>query len=391
MRVALLLVLALHGAIHLLGFLRWSGLARVPQLSAKTLMPLSNAGSRVFAVAWLTALVVFFVAGTLVLLKRDAWGSVAVFGVILSQALIVLAWRDAKAGTVANLIILIPALIAIAHGRFVTGVEREVREILADAEVHASHVTEDELSELPQSVRVWLTTSRVVGRDRAQLVRLRQEGELRTTKDGPWMPARAEQYFTVDPPTFVWKVETSMLGFLPISGRDRYANGKGAMRIEAGSLVPVVDVANEKIDQGAMLRFLGEIVWFPSAALSPNISWVEESPTSARATMRHAGREVGATFSFDDRGRITTLRAPRYLGGDESAKLERWRVSCREWAIVRGVQIPVAGDVAWDLEAGEFVYYRWRIVDVEENVRGLYDDAPSASPVLPRANAEDVL
>ena len=72
-------------------------------------------------------------------------------------------------------------------------------------------------------------------------------------------------------PEFIWRVRVQMMHVLPVAGRDSYVDGRGRMLIKLGSVVPVVDAADEKIDQGALLRFLGEIVWFPAAALSPYI------------------------------------------------------------------------------------------------------------------------
>ena len=114
------------------------------------------------------------------------------------------------------------------------------------------------------------------------------------------MPVAAAQVFSVDPPGFVWTVDARMMGVLPIAGRDRYVSGHGGMLIELGSLFPVADASGPEIDQGAMLRYLGEIVWFPSAALSDTIAWEAIDTHSARATMRFAGRSVSAVFAFDD-------------------------------------------------------------------------------------------
>jgi Family of unknown function (DUF6544) len=70
--------------------------------------------------------------------------------------------------------------------------------------------------------------------------------------------------------------------------------------------------AMQAIDQGAELRFLAEIVWLPSAALSPYVEWEAIDVTSAKATMRHRGVPVSAVFYFDERGRFSRLTADRY-------------------------------------------------------------------------------
>jgi hypothetical protein len=186
------------------------------------------------------------------------------------------------------------------------------------------------------------------------------------------MPARAEQYFSVDPPGFVWVVDTTAMGIIPVAGRDKYVRGHGNMLIKAASLVNLVNAADPKIDQGSMLRFLGEIIWFPSAALSSKIGWEPIDATSARATLSDGRTSVSAVFSFDERGRVLGLRAERYLGGGAEAKLTPWVVSCSEWRTFEGIQVPSRGDVGWILSSGTFSYYRWEITDLQFNRLGPY-------------------
>jgi hypothetical protein len=64
------------------------------------------------------------------------------------------------------------------------------------------NVSEGDLQAVPESVRRWLRYSQVVGRERPTTVRLRQEGEFQIERRG-WLPYKAEQYFTTDPPAFL--------------------------------------------------------------------------------------------------------------------------------------------------------------------------------------------
>jgi hypothetical protein len=201
---------------------------------------------------------------------------------------------------------------------------------------------------------------------------------MRTGPDKPWMPVIAEQYFSVDPPGFVWDVNARMMHVLPIAGRDRYAGGQGGMLIKLAGLLTVADGRGPEIDQGAMLRWLGEIVWFPSAALSDAITWEPIDAGSARATMRYGGVTVSAVFAFDERGRFASLTADRYMSGEGGPTLQKWVIPATAWRSVRGVEMPVRGNAVWKLATGDFDYYRWEILDVEVNQRALYVDEPSA-------------
>jgi len=358
---------AFHAAIHVLGLLKWGRLAQVPQLSWRTLVPLTDPAQRVFAGLWAGAFVLLIAAAALRLLQRDVWWAPALAGIALSQALIVMTWSDAKFGTLPNVLLIVPAVAAAAHFQFSRRIDRETQAILADAAPAPVRnvITAADLARTPIPVRRWLEAAGVLGRVPVWTARLDQRGELRTAPDAAWLPATAEQYFTVVPPAFVWRVDTTMLGFLPVAGRDILAHGRGEMLIKAGSLLSIVRAADEKIDHGALLRFLGEMVWFPSAALAPYVSWEEVDHRNARATLHVGVVGASAVFHFDDAGRVLGLDAERYLGGGAAAELTPWSVTCSEWGRFQGIQVPVRGEVRWILPSGPFSYYRWEVLNLE--------------------------
>jgi Family of unknown function (DUF6544) len=270
------------------------------------------------------------------------------------------------------------ALIAGATRRFQRRIDREAQTLLAAARGSTGGVVEaKDLEKLPPPVRRWLEVSGVVGRPRASTARLKQRGEMRTAADKPWMPVVAEQYYSVDPPGFVWRVDARMMRVLPLAGRDRYADGHGDFVIKAASLFTVAHGVGPEIDQATLLRYLGEIVWFPSAALSRYITWEAIDERSARATISHAGVTASAVFEFDERGRLVRQTADRYMSAGGASRLEKWVIPVTEWRTIRGVELPVRGNAVWKLAGGDFDYFQWEIVDVEVNHPALYADEPA--------------
>jgi len=275
------------------------------------------------------------------------------------------------------LVALAVALVAGTTRRFRLRIDGEARDVLAGASRPAERVVEArDLDKLPPPVGRWLQASGAVGHARAATVRLRQRGEFRTAPDRPWMPVVAEQYYSVDPPGFVWSVDAHMMRVLPLAGRDRYAGGHGHMLIKAASLITVADGRGPEIDQGALLRYLGEIVWFPSGALAEYISWQAIDDHSARATMSYAGVTASMVFGFDERGRVVSEAADRYMSTGNGTSLEKWFIPVTEWRTFCGVEIPTRGHAIWKLAGGDFDYFRWEIVDVEVNHPALYADEP---------------
>lgn len=272
------------------------------------------------------------------------------------------------------------ALVSLSILRFHRAGAEQARELLSAAgrtitQTAANDLlVEDDIASLPTPVQRWLRASGVMGQPRARTVRLRQRGLMRTTPGGAGMPVKATQYFSIPSPGFVWLADVRMFQVIPIVGRDCLINGRGRMQIALGGLIPVADGIGPAFDQGTALRFLGEIVWFPSAAASPAIRWRAIDEHSAAATLTARDVEVTATFTFDAHGRFIHLAADRAFNG---GALERWEIPATAWRTVRGIEIPVRGGAIWKLAAGDFSYYDWEITDVETNRPSLWGEDPS--------------
>jgi hypothetical protein len=114
-RVALTTIVTLHALIHIAGFLKWWQLASLPEMTGSTLIRLSPSGGKAFGMLWFMAFVVLL-AAAVAIARRDSWRLLGLSGALLSQALIVVAWPDAKFGSIGNLVI-VAALIVSAAAR----------------------------------------------------------------------------------------------------------------------------------------------------------------------------------------------------------------------------------------------------------------------------------
>ena len=372
MRMATALLFLLHGLIHLLGFLKPWKFADVPQLSGHAIVPLSEGAFRAVGVLWLMTAAALVTAALLRLMDNESWWMVAAPALVLSQALIVLQWGDAWAGTVANVLLALAVAVGAGTHSFHEANLIHARALLAKAPAGEPPILRaEDIATLPRPVRRWLDSSGAVGRPRARTVRLLQRGGMRTAPDHAYMAAEARQYFIVDEPGFVWTVDVTMMRVVPVVGRDTFVDGRGRMFIKAGGLLTVADGTGPKFDQGTALRFLGEIIWFPSAALAPCITWEPIDERHAKATLTFKGVTASAVFEFDDRGRFAGMTAQRYYNGES---LETWVIPVTAWKTIRGIEMPVRGGAVWKLAAGDFDYYQWEILDVETNRPTLWDE-----------------
>lgn len=191
-------------------------------------------------------------------------------------------------------------------------------------------------------------------------------------QEGAWYPFTSQEYFTVDPPGFIWTARISgPLGF-PIYVTDSYVNGKGEIDGRLLGLIPVVQASGKEVDQGARLRFLNEIMWFPSAALHPAITWQSVDSVSARATFSDRDQSVSAIFYFGADGDLVDMRADRYREENGSFHLATWSTPLDTHKEMAGLRIPVRGEGVWKLQAGDFHYIRLRIDEIEFNYPARY-------------------
>ncbi|MCU0353271.1 MAG: hypothetical protein MUD08_05955, partial [Cytophagales bacterium] len=169
LRYLLAFVMAVHGIIHLMGFAKAFGYGNMTQLTKDISKP---AG-----MLWLIAAVGFVVATALFLLKKESWPVIALAAVILSQVLIVTVWKDAKFGTLANVIILLAATGTWTSQRFEAQFRQDVQNHL-----HRTHpfkpdiLTEADLQHLPPPVQKYLRYAGVLNKPKVKNVRIVFDG-----------------------------------------------------------------------------------------------------------------------------------------------------------------------------------------------------------------------
>jgi len=251
--------------------------------------------------------------------------------------------------------------------RFNQAVKREVQALYENVENKHQVVSEEELEGLPDPVQTWLRKAQVLGRERIVSVRAVQDVHLRLEPDKPWMPAQAEQYFRTGEPGFIWKAKIKAAPLFYIAGRDKYIDGHGNMLIKVMSLFPIADATGPEIDQGTLLRYLAEIIWFPTAALCDYINWEQIDATSAQATMDYQGVTASGIFTFDDQTGLIRFEAERYRESGGKYRLEPWLVEAGDFKEFGGFVLPSRGRIIWKPVTGDFEWYRVTVKEIEYN------------------------
>ena len=367
MRIALSLLLLLHGAIHLLGFVKGYGLAAVPQLQ--------QAISTRAGLAWLAAALLLMASGVLVLAGPRIWWMVALPGVLLSQALIAGAWSDAKFGTLANLIVLVPLVVVIADQRPSSLRNRFARDTAALLAAEPSTrdaplVTEADLAAYPPLLQRYFVRAGVVGKPRVRNVRLTFTAQMRNDATSPWMASTATQYEFFDPPARLFFMQASRSG-VPFDVFHRYVGNEATFQVRVAGLFPMVDEAGPLMTRSETVTLFNDMCLLaPGSLIGAPATWTAVDDSTLRARYTNAGHTIEAVLTFDANGDIrnfTSNDRGKEVNGQQL--LTPWDTPVSAWATFHGLRIASEAEARY-LENGVMsAYGRFTITTADVNVR----------------------
>ncbi|WP_420573029.1 DUF6920 family protein [Kordia sp.] len=367
MRIVLTILIAIHGVIHLFGFLK--------AFSIFEFNAISHPINKAFGIIWLFTFLFFTITSVLLIIQSNYWWIIGIIAIILSQFLIINYWSDAKLGTAVNVIILLATIIGYSNFNFKEKIKRERIEQFENSQIKNENiVTPKSLLDLPLIIQKWLTNSGTIGKKVISNVYITQELQLKLKPEQTtWKNGSAEQFFTMQPPAFIWNINTKMNSILSVSGRDKFKDGKGEMIIKLLSLIPVAKAKdNEKVNQATLQRYLAEIVWFPSASLSQYLKWENIDDYSARATMEYNGAKGSGEFHFDTEGNFEKFVSMRYKDSDDTEPT-KWTVKATKSEERNGIKIPVECEASWELENGTWIWLKLKITDIQYDIKKMSD------------------
>jgi len=211
---------------------------------------------------------------------------------------------------------------------------------------------------LPDPVKRYFTYALSNGQAYVKSLALKHGGRFRLGADKPWMKIRGEQHFTTGSPGFVWIGKTKMF-----NAHDAYIAGKGNLSVYLLGLIRIVRDEGEKIDQGELLRWLGESVWMPTNLLpDENTRWEAMDASHARLIFTRNDIKVSYEVEFAADGRILSMECMRYKGQGE---LSRWTGRLADYRKTKGMMVPHVIQGMWIEEDGsEFMYADFQITDM---------------------------
>lgn len=176
MRIALIILIGIHGIIHLFGFLKAFGISEFNAISKPI--------SKTYGIFWLITLLLFIITIILFLVYSNYWWLSGFLAVIISQILVFNYWSDAKFGTLANVIILLAIIFEFSSFSFNEKIKGEQLSLFENSQpINQEIVTQKALLHLPPVVQKWLRNSGIIGKRCISNVYLTRELQLKLKPD----------------------------------------------------------------------------------------------------------------------------------------------------------------------------------------------------------------
>ncbi|MBN1357016.1 hypothetical protein JXA40_12210 [bacterium] len=229
----------------------------------------------------------------------------------------------------------------------------------------ASTVGPDDFVSLPDPVGEYLKQTGIPEIRKIQIVRLQQEGFFRVLETHNWRPFKSEQYICVNPPGFIWHGSIQPRRFMSIYAKDRFIRGKGEVFIKKQPMITQAHATGADISRRCLTRFLGEMVWYPSAFMSDNIRWESLDHRSAKAIIKFGGMESSLFLYFNPENELTDVAGVSYRVAEGKPVLENWSMSFAKYRELNGILIPLEFEAKWNLKHSEFGYFKGSVTGID--------------------------
>lgn len=214
------------------------------------------------------------------------------------------------------------------------------------------------LKDLPEPVQRHFRYILKEGQPYISYTRLKHNGQFRTNQANNWINIQGEEYFTTSKPGFVWIGRTTTF-----TAQDMFVDGKGRLVVFLLSLYSLMDLKGNKIDQGELLRWLGESVWFPTNLLpSDFLHWEPIDRYTAKMTFNYKGISVFYIVSFNEIGEITQLETKRFMGKEN---LETWIGKISNYKELGAIKLPMNIEAIWRLPKGDYSYAKFNLKELD--------------------------
>jgi hypothetical protein len=363
MKIFFIVLFIVHGLIHLFGFVKAFNLAQVNQLTQYISKPVGS--------LWLFVALLFILTTLLYYFEKDSWWIFGATAIIFSQILILFFWNDAKYGTIVNIILLLPIIVAFADN-LPSSYEKHFKAEVENGLERYSRpdiLTENDIKHLPSSVQKYIHNSGAVGKEKVQNFRAVFTGQIKPNPDSDFLDFDAVQYNFYDEPKRVFYIKSKMYG-LPFEALHLYVNAAATMQVKISSLFQVVDAKGSEMNQSETVTMFNDMCFLaPASLIDEKIKWKEIDSVMVKATFTNQDNSISAYLFFNEDAQLINFTSnDRYESADGKIyRNYKWTTPLKNYKEFDGTILASYGEAIWHKPEGEYCYAKLNLLKIEYN------------------------
>jgi hypothetical protein len=360
-----LILIIIHGLIHLMGFVKAFNLSKVEQLKLDI--------SRKAGVLWLLTAILFVINAVVFYFKMEYWWIPGSAGIIISQVLIIMSWKDAKFGTIANVILIVPLIMGFAEfqpGGFKYEFQNRVQVGLNNY-YSPEILTDEDLKDLPLPVKKYLIYTGAVGKEKIQNFKAVFRGGIKPSPDSDFLNFVSTQYNFIDEPARIFYIQSKLYS-IPFDGLHVYVGPDAVMRIKIASLFQIVNAKGPEMNKSETVTLFNDMcLMAPATLIDKHIEWEIIDSLNVKARFTNQGNTVSAILSFNPKGELVDFSSKdRYESADGKIfNNYEWTTPVAEYREIVGRRIAANAELLWHKPTGKFCYGKFELVNIGYNLK----------------------
>lgn len=361
MRFVFMIFIIIHGLIHLIGFAKAFNFIEIQQWT--------HSISKSLGLLWMLAAILFIIVALLYGIQKDYWVVVTFIAIVVSQTLIIIYWKEAKFGTIANLIILVVAILYLVTVNFKNTYRADVSLAMETTSFDETIISQSDLDSLPKIIQDYLNYVGVIGKPKLKNVHIIFEGEMRE-KGKDWFPFVSEQYNFFTNPTRLFFMDAKVKG-VPTYGYHAYKGKSARMLIKVLSVIPIIDIHEESLYPTETVTYFNDLCLFaPAALIDKNIQWEVINSLSVKATFKNKETTISAILYFNEVGQLTNFESnDRYSISERQNFM--FSTPVKNYKNINGYNLPTYGEAIWHYPDGKFSYGKFNLKHLAYNVEDI--------------------
>ncbi|MCA6423611.1 MAG: hypothetical protein IM568_12460 [Flavobacterium sp.] len=367
MKIVFLIIVLLHGLIHLLGFIKSFGFKEIKELT----LPISKP----MGLFWLTATALFVIYGILHFTNTKYAWLVGLTAMVISQILVVMFWKDAKFGTIPNLIILLVSLVSLGSYLLKSEFANQVKnDFSVNNTLSTEILTENDIAHLPVVVQKYLHFTKSLGQPKIKNFRAEFVGSMRGKTEDAYMKFQSVQYNFYPKPSRYFFMEASKMG-LPATGLHLYQNETATFEVKMLNWLKVLDAKGDKLNQAETVTLFNDMCFIaPATLIDRRITWKIINDTSVNGIFKNGNISISAVLYFNEKGELVNfISNDRYDTDGKQYNSYPWATPVENYRMINGYYLPSKAKLIYQKPEGDFTYGEMVYKSVKYNLTNIED------------------